>query len=165
MDRSEGYKPRRAAGPDVCVPSRREAARREQAQRNTTKRGGVRNSRTAKAADEKTDWPKANGIFRGGLSSAASRSRRSVTPEARSRREQRKINPHLPVESTGNHVENFSFSTGFPLLPFFLHTPCGAPPLTAAGLCPLFPQKFSLRTTVTNLYPLLSWGERDRLEE
>ena len=34
MDRSEGYKPRMAAGPDVCVPSRREAARREQARRD-----------------------------------------------------------------------------------------------------------------------------------
>ena len=38
----------------------------------STKRGGVRSSRTAKAADEKTGWPKANGIFRGGLSSVAS---------------------------------------------------------------------------------------------
>ena len=33
MDWSEGYKPRRAKGPDVCVPSRKEAARREQAKR------------------------------------------------------------------------------------------------------------------------------------
>ena len=48
----------------------------------STKRGGVRSSRTAKAADEKTGWPKANGIFRGGLSSVASRSRRSVTPKS-----------------------------------------------------------------------------------
>ena len=37
MDRSEERKPRRAAGPDACVPRQREAGRREQAQRDREK--------------------------------------------------------------------------------------------------------------------------------
>ncbi len=53
----------------------------EGAQRDR-KRGGVRSSRTAHPADEKAVAPAAQGVFRGGVSSVAPRSRRSVTASA-----------------------------------------------------------------------------------
>ena len=46
------------------------------------KRGGARSSRTASPADEKAVAPQAQGVFHGGVSSVASRSRRSVTASA-----------------------------------------------------------------------------------
>ena len=48
----------------------------------TQKRGGGRSSRTAHPADEKAVAPQAQGVFRGGVSSVALRSRRSVTAAA-----------------------------------------------------------------------------------
>ena len=48
-------------------------------QRDRWKREDRRIGRISQDADEKTGWPKANGIFRGVLSSCPSCSRRSVT--------------------------------------------------------------------------------------
>ena len=46
------------------------------------KRGAPGSRRTAKPADEKAVAPQAQGVFRGGVSSVVSRSRRSVTRRA-----------------------------------------------------------------------------------